>query len=173
MISVLSKSPSVAWLADTDILLPFTKQPCQSSLPGLFFRVISGSPFLYLAFSLVRKRNNSLSAYKALFLIGPKIHSGKSINVFRQISSCLGKYLNVSGQTGFRLCKSVNVLRQTGFNSYKSVNVLGQTSSGLRQYVNVLGQAGFSLYQYVNLLLWPASLFYPPNTEIVYLKSTK
>jgi len=81
MISVLSKSPSVARLADTDILLPFAKQPCQSSLPGFFSRVILGSPFLYFVFSLVWKRNNSLSAYKKLFLIGPKTNFNKSITL--------------------------------------------------------------------------------------------
>ena len=78
MISLLSESPSAARLADTDILLQFTKQPCQKRLPGLSSNVSLRSRSLYLVFRLSLKRNNSLSNEKELFPIGQKTSSTKS-----------------------------------------------------------------------------------------------
>jgi hypothetical protein len=78
MISILSESPSAARLADTDILLQFTKQPCQKRLPGLSSNVSLRSRSLYLVFSLSLKRNNSLSNEKELFPIGQKMSFPKN-----------------------------------------------------------------------------------------------
>ena len=78
MISLLSESPSAARLADTDILLQFTKQPCQKCLSGLSSNVSLRSRSLYLVFRLSLKRNNSLSNEKELFPIGQKTSSTKS-----------------------------------------------------------------------------------------------
>ena len=78
MISVLSKSPSVARLAGTDILLQFTKQPCQKCLSGFSSRVTLRSCSLYLVFCLALKWNNSSSTNKELFLIGQKTSSIES-----------------------------------------------------------------------------------------------
>ena len=78
MISILSKSPSAARLADTDILLQFIKQPCQKRLPGLSSRVTLRSRSLYLVFCLALKWDNSSSTNKELFLIGQKTSSTES-----------------------------------------------------------------------------------------------
>jgi hypothetical protein len=78
MISLLSESPSAARLADTEILLQFTKQPSQKCLSGLSSNVSLRSRSLYLVFRLALKRNNSLSNEKELFPIGQKTSSTES-----------------------------------------------------------------------------------------------
>jgi len=88
MISILSESPSAARLADTDILLQFTKQPCQKRLPGLSSNVSLRSRSLYLVFSLSLKRNNSLSTDKELFPIGQaEVSSQSKISALKQYNS--------------------------------------------------------------------------------------